>query len=135
MRVGKHSVASRMLGLSAIRRDLSDKNAETLVAVDFYSSSLIAIDRDSRTRHRFAEWPNFLKMFATRWMAKDLAPRARFELATLRLTAECSTDELPGIRTGRNRSSVSEASLAKRTRECQRTRRFASQLPPPIVLT
>jgi hypothetical protein len=29
---------------------------------------------------------------------KDLAPRARFELATLRLTAECSTIELPGIR-------------------------------------
>src|SRR5215469_2293670 len=26
-----------------------------------------------------------------------LAPRARFELATLRLTAECSTVELPGI--------------------------------------
>ena len=25
-----------------------------------------------------------------------LAPRARFELATLRLTAECSTIELPG---------------------------------------
>ena len=31
--------------------------------------------------------------------AKGLAPRARFELATLRLTAECSTIELPGIRT------------------------------------
>ena len=29
---------------------------------------------------------------------KNLAPRARFELATLRLTAECSTVELPGIR-------------------------------------
>src|SRR6266704_2406769 len=28
---------------------------------------------------------------------EDLAPRARFELATLRLTAECSTVELPGI--------------------------------------
>ena len=27
---------------------------------------------------------------------KRLAPRARFELATLRLTAECSTIELPG---------------------------------------
>ena len=27
---------------------------------------------------------------------KELAPRARFELATLRLTAECSTIELPG---------------------------------------
>ena len=27
---------------------------------------------------------------------KELAPRARFELATLRLTAECSTVELPG---------------------------------------
>jgi hypothetical protein len=30
-----------------------------------------------------------------------LAPRARFELATLRLTAECSTVELPGIRATR----------------------------------
>src|SRR5262252_897772 len=29
---------------------------------------------------------------------RSLAPRARFELATLRLTAECSTVELPGIR-------------------------------------
>jgi hypothetical protein len=27
---------------------------------------------------------------------EKLAPRARFELATLRLTAECSTIELPG---------------------------------------
>ena len=30
--------------------------------------------------------------------SENLAPRARFELATLRLTAECSTIELPGIR-------------------------------------
>src|SRR2546421_13060838 len=30
--------------------------------------------------------------------SKNLAPRARFELATLRLTAECSTVELPGNR-------------------------------------
>jgi hypothetical protein len=30
--------------------------------------------------------------------ARELAPRARFELATLRLTAECSTIELPGNR-------------------------------------
>jgi hypothetical protein len=29
---------------------------------------------------------------------KELAPRARFELATLRLTAECSAVELPGNR-------------------------------------
>lgn len=29
---------------------------------------------------------------------RRLAPRARFELATLRLTAECSTIELPGNR-------------------------------------
>ena len=33
---------------------------------------------------------------------KELAPRARFELATLRLTAECSTIELPGNRQGRH---------------------------------
>jgi hypothetical protein len=31
---------------------------------------------------------------------ENLAPRARFELATLRLTAECSTIELPGNGTG-----------------------------------
>jgi hypothetical protein len=35
-------------------------------------------------------------MFATHSMTRELAPRARFELATLRLTAECSTIELPG---------------------------------------
>ena len=29
---------------------------------------------------------------------RRMAPRARFELATLRLTAECSTIELPGNR-------------------------------------
>jgi hypothetical protein len=29
-------------------------------------------------------------------LKKNMAPRARFELATLRLTAECSTVELPG---------------------------------------
>ncbi len=29
-------------------------------------------------------------------VTKKMAPRARFELATLRLTAECSTVELPG---------------------------------------
>ena len=34
--------------------------------------------------------------FHKRLNAKGLAPRARFELATLRLTAECSTIELPG---------------------------------------
>src|SRR5579864_3275813 len=31
-----------------------------------------------------------------RLVEKKMAPRARFELATLRLTAECSTVELPG---------------------------------------
>src|SRR6202035_3486663 len=31
-----------------------------------------------------------------RKISRRLAPRARFELATLRLTAECSTVELPG---------------------------------------
>ena len=37
------------------------------------------------------------KVLVQDWM--KLAPRARFELATLRLTAECSTVELSGIRT------------------------------------
>jgi hypothetical protein len=35
---------------------------------------------------------------STRKFRRSLAPRARFELATLRLTAECSTIELPGNR-------------------------------------
>ena len=40
---------------------------------------------------------SLLKSFAlTDW--RGMAPRARFELATLRLTAECSTVELPGNR-------------------------------------
>ncbi len=37
-------------------------------------------------------------MSATHCVTRELAPRARFELATLRLTAECSTIELPGNR-------------------------------------
>jgi hypothetical protein len=42
-------------------------------------------------------WKQNVRMqFQKRLSAKDLAPRARFELATLRLTAECSTVELPG---------------------------------------
>src|SRR5690242_21711963 len=41
---------------------------------------------------------------------KPLAPRARFELATLRLTAECSTIELPGNRIGRNEAYLEKCS-------------------------
>ncbi len=42
-------------------------------------------------------WKQIVRMsFQKCLSAKDLAPRARFELATLRLTAECSTVELPG---------------------------------------
>jgi hypothetical protein len=63
------------------------QNAETPVAVDFYSSLLIAIDRASRARHRIVEWPNFLSMSATHWMTKELAPRGGFEPPTFRLTA------------------------------------------------
>ena len=50
---------------------------------------------------------------------KDLAPRARFELATLRLTAECSTVELPGnsrqdvLTANRDRCSVSVTNRPK----------------------
>ena len=40
----------------------------------------------------------------------ELAPRARFELATLRLTAECSTIELPGNRVGRNEALLEKCS-------------------------
>jgi|SRR5580692_79847 hypothetical protein len=39
-----------------------------------------------------------------------MAPRARFELATLRLTAECSTIELPGNRVGRNEALLEKCS-------------------------
>jgi hypothetical protein len=42
-------------------------------------------------------WKRIVRMqLHKRLNARDLAPRARFELATLRLTAECSTVELPG---------------------------------------
>ena len=42
-------------------------------------------------------WKQIVRMqIHKRLNSKDLAPRARFELATLRLTAECSTVELPG---------------------------------------
>ncbi len=38
-----------------------------------------------------------IETYASKGSEKEnLAPRARFELATLRLTAECSTIELPG---------------------------------------
>ena len=44
-------------------------------------------------------WKQIVRMqIHKRLNSKDLAPRARFELATLRLTAECSTVELPGNR-------------------------------------
>src|SRR4249919_2454636 len=42
---------------------------------------------------------NVMFGFYNRLNSRRLAPRARFELATLRLTAECSTIELPGSRT------------------------------------
>ena len=50
-----------------------------------------------------------------------MAPRARFELATLRLTAECSTIELPGIRAGKNGAIRAGNSLTNRPQKCQRT--------------
>ena len=40
-----------------------------------------------------------------------MAPRARFELATLRLTAECSTIELPGS-SGWEKSSAAQAKIS-----------------------
>jgi hypothetical protein len=47
--------------------------------------------------HRFTIKRSFAFLVAvTSWLCEDLAPRARLELATLRLTAECSTIELPG---------------------------------------
>ena len=43
-------------------------------------------------------------------VVEEVAPRARFELATLRLTAECSTIELPGsswrVRNGRRQRKI-----------------------------
>jgi hypothetical protein len=41
----------------------------------------------------------FFGLHSRRFEAKELAPRARFELATFRLTAERSTVELPGSST------------------------------------
>ena len=40
-----------------------------------------------------------------------MAPRARFELATLRLTAECSTVELPGNRVSYRFDSITEGGV------------------------
>ena len=37
-------------------------------------------------------------MFATHCVTRELAPRGGFEPPTFRLTAECSTIELPGNR-------------------------------------
>src|SRR5271168_4440407 len=64
---------------------------------------------------------------------ENLAPRARFELATLRLTAECSTIELPGNRAGRNGSCEAASSLANPPQKCQRTasHRSRTQVSPP----
>ena len=81
-----------MLGFIAIDR----KTAETVAAVALHSPSLLAIDRDSRTRRFLVECQVSWKCSLTHCGIKELAPRARFELATLRLTAECSTIELPG---------------------------------------
>src|SRR5258708_29475807 len=92
MPVGKHSVESRMLGFIAI----DQINPETSAAVEFHSPSLIAINRHSRSRRFLVEEQVSSKCSVTHCGIKELAPRARFELATLRLTAECSTVELPG---------------------------------------
>src|SRR5215469_13390783 len=52
-------------------------------------------------RHQYAAM-TFLAISASYVFSKRrMAPRARFELATLRLTAECSTVELPGNRATR----------------------------------
>jgi len=81
-------------------------------------------------------WKQNVRMqFQKRMSAKELAPRARFELATLRLTAERPTSsELAGVGTNRRKSA-----------NCDETRRiifsffihhsFAySRHSPPLVL-
>src|SRR5882724_154399 len=75
---------------------------------------------------------------------RELAPRARFELATLRLTAECSTIELPGNRVGRNEVLLEKCSEedvgvsmkrgkfwsipARKRKDCDRRRSAANEL-------
>ena len=56
-----------------------------------------------------------------------MAPRARFELATLRLTAECSTVELPGIRAGRIARHCFQSS--EPSEECQRGQALRAERP------
>ena len=52
---------------------------------------------------------------------KRLAPRARLELATLRLTAECSTIELPGSRGNQKDTSrrLKPSQSSQGSNECQ----------------
>src|SRR6266852_1121334 len=55
-------------------------------------------------------WTRRYAVARTGVFERVLAPRARFELATLRLTAECSTIELPGNRVGRNEALLEKCS-------------------------
>jgi hypothetical protein len=59
-------------------------NAETVQVV---SSSLIALNRELRTRHFIVEGRSSLKMFATHCVTRELAPRGGFEPPTFRLKA------------------------------------------------
>jgi hypothetical protein len=56
----------------------------------------LALRRLRKTGYFLLEGQASSKCSLTHCGLKELAPRARFELATLRLTAECSTVELPG---------------------------------------
>jgi hypothetical protein len=77
--------------------DPTNRSGQKLSALSYVayitpSSDIFASERDIA--------PKTKKLDACRVVSKpkeeDLAPRARFELATLRLTAECSAVELPG---------------------------------------
>ena len=90
------SYAIRLRAECLVSSRLTRKTAETVAAVAFHSPSLIAIDRDSRTRRFLVECQVAWKCSVTHCGIKELAPRGGFEPPTFRLTAECSTIELPG---------------------------------------
>src|SRR5258708_33521381 len=63
-----------------------------------FLSTTFALPSFTSHAQAFGHEPNALPKLCNLLRIKILAPRARFELATLRLTAECSTIELPGKR-------------------------------------
>ena len=62
-------------------------NAETVQVV---SSSLIALNRESRTRHFIVEGRSSLKMFATHCVTRELAPPRRIRTSNISVNSQQS---------------------------------------------